>query len=342
MTRTVALLLLSALSIALAWSVLAVFNAGFEAGGIYPAYSSLRKDPDGTSVLFESLKRLAPATERSYLPLENALWSHRTLLLLGAGPEQLLPGNALDHRVLENLARQGNRIVLGFTPGLSVTPEVVAEIEKAWDVKIQIDPDSDDRRMHFSAHPHWRMLHGEPESADVIERPYGAGSLVLVASGAVFTNSELADAPDTALLSSMIGSSGDVVFDEAHLGIAETGSVMGLLRAFHLEGVLFGMLLPLALFIWRCARSFPPVPRSGPKQQIDGRRSFSGLVALLRRNLSPADLAAVCWQEWLKGAPRALPMHRRSLVEQELIQTGAQPIGALRNIHEILNRKRTD
>jgi len=276
------------------------------------------------------------------LPRENARGSHRTLLLLGVGREQLLPGNALDHRVIENLARQGNRIVLAFTPRIWVTPEVVEEIEKAWGVKIQIDADSDDHKMHFSADPHWTRVHGNPDSAGVIERSYGAGSLVLVASGAVFSNGQLADSPDTVLLSSMIGASGGIVFDEAHLGIAESGSVMGLLRAFHLEGVLFGMLLPLALFVWRRSCSFPPVQRSGPKQQIEGRRSFSGLVALLRRNLSPADLTVVCWQEWLKGAPRALPMQRRSLVEQELIQTGAQPIGALRNIHEILNRKRTD
>ncbi len=75
---------------------------------------------------------------------------------------------------------------------------------------------------------------------------------------------------------------------------------------------------------------------------MEGRRSFSGLVALLRRNLSPADLAIACWQEWLKGAPRALQPGRRIQVEQELIAGGVQPTRALQNIHEILNRKRAD
>jgi hypothetical protein len=117
---------------------------------------------------------------------------------------------------------------------------------------------------------------------------------------------------------------------------------MGLLRAFHLQGVLFGLLLPVALFIWKCSSSFPPVPRSGVRQGVEGRRSFSGLVALLRRNVGPANLAAACWQEWLKGAPRAPAAPRRLQVEQELITTCAQPLKALRNIHEILTRKRTD
>ena len=92
MGRPAALFVLAALSGAFVWSVLAVFDAGFESGGVYPAFSSLRKDPDGTSVLFDSVQRLAPATERSYLPFESVEWSHRTLLLLGARSEQLLPG----------------------------------------------------------------------------------------------------------------------------------------------------------------------------------------------------------------------------------------------------------
>ena len=342
MTRRGASLLLVALSVALVWSLLAVFNAGFEAGGIYPAFSSLRKDPDGASVLFESVKRLAPATERSYLPLETVRWSHRTLLLLGASPEHLLPASVLDQHVIERLARQGNRVVLAFRPGLWASDDVVHEIEKSWGVNIRNDGTKDVREMHFSANPNWTVLQGKPDRADVIERSFGSGSLVLAASSEMFTNGALADSPDTELLIAVIGPNNGIVFDETHLGIVESGSVMGLLRAFHLQGLLFALLVPVALFVWKYSTSFPPAQRSGPPRRIEGRRSFSGLVALLRRNVAPVDLAAACWQEWLKGAPRTLAPQRRSLVEQELIQTGFQPLRALSKIQEILNRKRTD
>jgi len=342
MSRRGALLLLVALCVAFAWTLLGVFNAGFEAGGIYPAFSSLRKEPDGTSVLFESVQRLAPATERSYLPLESVRWSGRTALLLGANPEQLLPASVLDQRVVESLARQGNRVVLALTPGLWASDKVVQEIDKAWGVKIQNDGTEDAREIHFRANPNWTLVLGNRDHADVIERSFGPGSLVLVASSTVFTNSALADSPDTALLVSMIGANGEIVFDEAHLGIVEAGSVMGLVRAFHLQGVLFGLLLPVALFVWKSSTGFPPAPRSGAPRRIEGRRSFSGLVALLRRNLASADLASACWQEWLKGAPRALTPDRRARVEREIHEVGAQPLAALRNIHDILNRTRTD
>jgi hypothetical protein len=231
---------------------------------------------------------------------------------------------------------------LAFAPGLSVTPEVVQEIEKAWGVTIRNAGTPAAPEIHFRADPNWTTVHGDREHADVIERAFGSGSLVLVATSTVFTNAALADSPDTALLVSIIGARDSIVFDEAHLGIVESGSVMGLLRAFHLQGLLFGLLLPAALFVWKYSTSFPPAPRSGPQQRIEGRRSFSGLIALLRRNVGSTDLAAVCWQEWLKGALRALSPHRRTQVEQELIEMGAQPLAAMRSIHEILNRKRTD
>jgi hypothetical protein len=247
----------------------------------------------------------------------------------------------LDQRVMESLARQGNRVVLALMPGLWASDEVVQGIENAWGVMIQNDGTKDAREIHFSAKANWQVVQGNHERADIIERSFGPGSLVLVASSTVFTNGALADSPDTALLVSMIGTSGGIVFDEAHLGIVETGSVMGLLRAFHLQGLLFGLLLPIGLFVWKYSTSLPPAPRSGPPRRIEGRRTFSGLVALLRRNVAADDLAAACWQAWLKGATPALAAHRRALVEQELVETGAQPMRALPKIHEILNRKRT-
>lgn len=342
MTRTGSLLLLGALLAALAWSVLGLFNAGFEAGGIYPAFSSLRKDPDGASVLFESISKLAPATERSYLPLASARWSGRTLLLLGAVPEQLVESAPLEHREVEGLARKGNRVVLALKPGALAGKDVVEEIQKAWGVKIQNAGTEDQPEIQFSADPNWTVLQGDREHADIIDRAFGAGSLVLVASSVMFSNGALAESPDTGLLVSIIGASEGIVFDESHLGIVEAGSVMKLVGALHLQGILLGLFIPVGLFVWRCSASFPPAPRSNSTQQIQGRHSFSGLVALLRRNLAPADLAAACWQAWLKGAQRVPSLERRARVEQELTASGAQPLYALRNIHEILNRKRTD
>jgi hypothetical protein len=342
MTRPAAFSLVIALAFVFGWGVLAVFDARFETGGIYPAYSSLRKDPDGTSAIFQSLQRLLPATERGYVPLEAAPWSDRTILLLGTRPDQLGPGAPLNLRLVESLARRRNRVIIALRPELQAGPDVVREIETTWGVKIEDAGAREAPDIHFRINPNWTVVRGDIEHADVVERPFGPGSVVLLTSSALFTNSALTESPDAGLFVSILGAGTGIVFDEAHLGIVESGSVMGLLRAFQLQGLLLGLLFLIALFVWKYSTSFPPAPRSRPAPLLEGRRSFSGLVALLRRNLGAADLASACWREWLKGAPRALPAEVRARVELQLVETAAQPLETLRRMHEILNRKRTD
>ena len=57
-----------------------------------------------------------------------------------------------------------------------------------------------------------------------------------------------------------LGPNRRVVFDERHLGIAESGSVVALARRFRLSGFALGLGLCAALFLWRNAAAFPPPP----------------------------------------------------------------------------------
>jgi hypothetical protein len=341
MNRAPAVLLVAILCIALTWGVLSVFDASFETGGIYSAASSLRKDPAGTSVLFESLARLIPATERSYLPLERAHFSNRTLLVLGVPALQLAPGSVLEYRIVDQIARQGNRVVLSLETSL-MDAAALQPLEKAWGLKFHNGETSDEPGIYFNAGPNWTVLRESRDGVDLIARRLGPGSVVLSASTSLFTNGGLASSPDTALLASIVGETEGVVFDETHFGIVESGSIMSLLRGFRLQGLLCGFLILGALFVWRFSFSFPPISRARQDRGMEGRRSSSGLIVLLRRNLSSGDLVSVCWQEWLKGTTRPLTPELRLRAEQELRNAGTQPTSALRNIHEILQRRRTD
>src|SRR5438552_3131072 len=66
-----------------------LFSLRFQAGDIYPAYSSFRTDPLGTKALYESLNRLL-AAERNFRPLLT-MESGRdsALFVLGVQPSQL-------------------------------------------------------------------------------------------------------------------------------------------------------------------------------------------------------------------------------------------------------------
>lgn len=94
-----------------------LFRDRFEAGDIYPAYSSLRSDPMGCRAMYEALRGypgmtvsrvFSQADYRDQGPGSVFLYFGAT-----AGPEGI---RKADMRVLDSLAREGNRIVLSFAP----------------------------------------------------------------------------------------------------------------------------------------------------------------------------------------------------------------------------------
>jgi hypothetical protein len=341
MSKRVAVVIAAVLMAFMTWTLLLVFQADFQAGNTYPVYSSLRKDPLGASVFFESLARIMPSTERNYLPVEQAHWTGRTVFFLGATPSELAPDGILEHTMVEQLARKGNRVILALDGAAFNDQAALDPIAKQWGVKIQRRDTSDQPELSFSEASNWTVLSRNEDGAEVLERRFEPGSVVLASGVRLFTNLSLASSPDLSTLASIAGVSSGVIFDESHFGIVESGSMMGLLRAFHLQGLLFGVLLLGGLVVWKFSFSFPPLPPPVQRQVIEGRRSFSGLVALLQRNVAPKDLAGICWQEWLKGTVRPPSPDRRSRAEQQLQLVSAQPTLALNNIFEILHRRDT-
>jgi hypothetical protein len=102
------------------------------------------------------------------------------------------------------------------------------------------------------------------------------------------------------LLVKLAGAAQEIVFDENHFGVAETGSIAKLMRKYHLEGALAVLALVAALFLWRSASSLLPSRAPRSDQPVSGRDSLEGMAALLRRGIAEKDLVRVCYEEWKK------------------------------------------
>jgi hypothetical protein len=92
-----------------------LFNLRFEAGDVYPAYSSLRADPLGARALYESLDDLLEV-RRHFEPIVRLADGRQTTLLhLGESPEgaQFVTN---EFRALEKFVRTGGRLVMAFSP----------------------------------------------------------------------------------------------------------------------------------------------------------------------------------------------------------------------------------
>ena len=75
------------------WRLLAL---RFEAGDVFPAYSSLRPDPLGVKALFQALEQIPDVSvERHYLPLSKLAGTPKlTLFYLGLEPSFLMLSNS--------------------------------------------------------------------------------------------------------------------------------------------------------------------------------------------------------------------------------------------------------
>lgn len=334
---------------ALSWAVAAVLLGGFvygalrlfgiqfAVGEVYPEFSSLRSDPKGSKLLFDSLKAIPGIrAERNYLPMEYLPERGAAIFFLG---EQTgaLEGNL---KALQKAAEHGNRVVVALHLPVAPTPPEVAALAEKWHV--QIEPDAAKGRVHrffFGKAEGWQVLDRVAANALAVEKNFGKGSVALFVESGDFTNESTVAGDRLRQVSAAVGPYSYIVFDEQHLGIAEGGSVLDLARRFRLTGLMLGLALLAALFLWRNAAGFPPAPPEPADSKFAGRTSQAGLLTLLRRHVPPRELTAACWQEWLngnRGQVSAARVERAAAIARE---NAERPLEAARRIAAVLHAK---
>jgi len=108
-----------------------LFQLRFEAGDVYPPYSSLRADPLGTMAFYESLRRLPGLrVERDFRETNELPEDKDTVYLHLAASSwewRLLP--AEQFKEIENFLRRGGRLVVAFFPETSPSFRFLSELE---------------------------------------------------------------------------------------------------------------------------------------------------------------------------------------------------------------------
>jgi hypothetical protein len=304
------ILALCGLVFLLAAGLFQIFHIRLLAGDLYPAWSSRRSDPDGTRLLFDSLAATSRVvTVRQYKPLAQSPRRNATVLFLGYSPGSLVGASDAELAEFEQSARAGNRVVLALNQRQWSTPpeqKTESPLAKRWGVDLDRVPAKfeDEIELFFSNTGKWDRDVIEKKRPVVIERAFGSGTIVLAANSAVFSNQSLALNRNSALLLRLIGPNARVVFDESHLGVQDTGSVLGLVHKYRLDGLLWGLLAVALIFVWSHAVGFPPPAPATGRAPTAGNDSRLGLAQLLRRQIPLSRVINVCFSEWQRTNTR--------------------------------------
>lgn len=116
------------------WCLSSIIGRRFSAGDTYPPYSSLRSDPLGSRVLFESLDRLeglqAVRNYRSLDKLEGG--PGQTLMLLRLTPE-VFASREFNGRDVQSFAARGGRVVITLDGQVGNWKDMENRVEKRRD-----------------------------------------------------------------------------------------------------------------------------------------------------------------------------------------------------------------
>lgn len=365
-----------------------LFDLRFTTGDIYPNGSSLRADPAGTRAYFESLARI-PGREvrRELLPLSSVRGgAETTLFLLELDPAENALGKR-DWEALKDLLANGGRVVISLAaernssgtqgsgtnlrtrpvtlkgseslefPNLAPTPSQTQtnRLQVASAVRTETAPAELPARIPwrgdvFEKVPQgWKSLYDVDGAPVVIQRVFGRGTLVLLASNDLLTNDALRHQRQTALLAWLSGTGTRILFDETHLGTRLSPGILTLVRRYGLGGVLAGLVGVTALALWRAASGLVPrlqATSSDSRDVVLGRDAATGFTQLLRRSVSTEELLPLCVAEWRRSLPANRPdLGRKAEAIQDLcnLETARppreqNPADTYRRMAELLSR----
>ncbi|MEM9017768.1 MAG: DUF4350 domain-containing protein [Verrucomicrobiota bacterium] len=138
----------------------------------------------------------------------------------------------------------------------------------------------------------------------VIERDFGAGSIVVLTDTYFVSNEALHLGGSIEFLLWLLGEKKTVVFDETIHGVEETGGAMKLMREYRIHGFFFGLVLVISLWAWRSASPLAPGSlgefSGASNEAVSGKDLNSGFVRLLRKSVPSKELLATCENLWLE------------------------------------------
>ena len=170
----------------------------------------------------------------------------------------------------------------------------------------------------------WKVIYQQADEPVIVERTIGSGSIVICADSFFLSNEAMIgkSTRNPQLLAWLAGGK-SIIFDETHLGVANTESISSLAREFGLANLLFVLLAIGGLYVWKSSASLlPRDPEHAERfggSEIAGRSSALGLHTLLRKSIPTGKLLGECLARWAASVSGSRPRQRADRKKIEAI-----------------------
>ena len=305
--------------------------------------SSLREDPYGTSLLFDSYGRAGYQVKRSQdedsLSDQNA--GRTTAFFIGGYPHndwengkgKLQSASKFSGRLEDFLAR-GGRIVL-IQPAWKLKSETQGwEVENKWNETPKesapnwISPDlretpAGSEMMYLGADApwlktdaHWTTLYAGPAEANakadrsvhvyVAMRRAGKGELIAASQESFLLNEAIKTRPNPVLLDFLTGGRPVIWVDETLHGLHQDQGVLWLVQRYRLQAALMLFWAALLALLWSMSGDLVRRPRRDQNAEIMRHGESAGVASrhLLQRSIPAEQVVAECWEQYRRRSPQ--------------------------------------
>jgi hypothetical protein len=305
--------------------------------------SSLRQDPYGTSLLFDSYERAGYHVDRSQdqdsLSDQNA--SRTTAFFIGGYPAgdwqtengTLQTGGKFLGRI-ENFLARGGRVVL-VQPAWKLSSHSQGwEVGDKWNpgqheaVPTWVSPDvrempAASEAMYLAAEApwlktdaHWTALYAAPmdpgASANASPRVYlamlqvGKGELIAASQESFLLNETIKTHPNPVLLDFLAGGRPVIWVDETLHGLRQEQGALWLVQRYRLQAALLLFWATLLALLWSLSGDLVRRPPRDWSAEVVRNGESAGVAGqrLLQRSISTDRVVAECWGQFDRRSPQ--------------------------------------
>jgi hypothetical protein len=305
--------------------------------------SSLRQDPYGTSLLFDSYARAGYYVERSedQDSLADQDASRTTAFFIGgysAGEREmengkLRTGSKFLGRLEKFLAR-GGRVVL-VEPAWKLNSQSQAwEVENEWSQgphesdPTWVSPDlrampAGSEAMYLSAEEpwlktdaHWTALYAGPADPGGNVQPsghvylamlrVGKGELVAASQESFLLNDAIKTHPNPEMLDFLAGRRPSIWVDETLHGLHQDRGALWLVQRYRLQAALLFFWAALLTLLWSLSGDLARRPRRHWSAEVVRNGESAGVAGLrlLQRSIAKERVVAECWEQFDRRSPQ--------------------------------------